>query len=281
MYPSINIYHYTDYREYLKAYFTQRKKIDPKFSHRYLSRRLGLDSPNFIMLVMQGKRNLTQQMAFRISGEFKHNPKETEYFENMAGFAKAETTSEKDLYFNRMMAIRKAMNVDKIDEHQYKYYSNWYNIAIRELVTYQEFKGDYKWLAKKVIPRITESQAKRSVELLIKLGLIQKKGNVYTRKSALISTGPQVSSLAIANFHRTMAQRAADAIDLIPKQERDMSACTVNISQKGFEQIRETIAECQRKVMAIAEADSPADRVYQVNFHLFPISAKGKNILNE
>ena len=73
-----------------------------------------------------------------------------------------------------------------------------------------------------------------------------------------------------------MAQRASEAVDLIPKEERDMTACTVNVSQKGFERIRAAVAECGRKVMAIAGADAPADRVYQVNFHLFPVSAKDK-----
>lgn len=271
---TINVFQYTDYREYLKVYFAERKKNDPKFSHRYLSRRLGLTTPNFIMLVMQGKRNITQPMAFRISGEFKHNPKETEYFETLTRFAKAETTSEKDRYFTRIMALRKTTNVDKIDEQQYEYYSNWYNLAIRELVTYPDFKGDYKWLSKKLVPRITETQAKRSVDLLLKLGLIQKKGTTYSRKSVLISTGPQVTSLAVANFHRTMAGRAAEAMDIIPKEERNMTAWTVNISQQGFERIKEAVAECRKKILAIAETEKEAERVYQMNFQLFPLSMK-------
>lgn len=273
---TINVYQYTDYREYLKAYFENRKKNDPKFSHRYLARRLGLSAPNFIMMVMQGKRNLTRQLAFRISEEFGHNPKEAEYFECMVGFAQAETTTEKDRYFTSMMTLRKASDIDKIEESQYAYYSNWYNLVVRELVTYPDFKGDFNWLAKKIHPPITPVQAKRSVELLLKLGLIGEKGKTYVRKSALISTGPQVLSLAVSNFHRIMAQHAADAIDIIPKEERDMTACTVNISQKGFEHIKEALAECRRKVMAIAEADTPTERVYQVNFHLFPLSVKNK-----
>jgi uncharacterized protein (TIGR02147 family) len=271
---TINIFQYTDYREYLKAYFVWRKKSDPKFSHRYFSRRLGLISTNFIMMVMQGKRNITQPMAFRISGEFKHNPKEAEYFESLVGFAKAETSSEKNQYFTRMMALRKTTNVDKIDERQYEYYSNWYNLAVRELVTYPDFKGDYKWLAKKLVPRITETQAKRSVELLLKLGLIQKKGTTYSRKSVLVSTGPQVTSLAVANFHRTMAGRAAEAMDIIPKEERNMTACTVNISQEGFEKIKEAVAEWRKKILAIADSEKEAERVYQMNFQLFPLSMK-------
>jgi uncharacterized protein (TIGR02147 family) len=272
----ISVYQFTDYRQYIKAYFDERKKNDPKFSHRYLSRRLGLASPNFIMMVMQGKRNLTRTLAFRISGEFRHDPGEAGYFEYMVAFAQASTVSEKNQYFNRMAEFRRRTDVEKIEESQYEYYSNWYNLAIRELVTYADCRGDPKWLAKKVLPRITETKAKHSLELLLKLGLIRKKGNAYTRSSNLISTGPQVSSLAVANFHCTMAQLAAAAMDIVPGEERDMTSCTVNISKKGFDQIKETIAECRKKVMAIAEEDSPAERVYQVNFHLFPVSANNK-----
>lgn len=273
---NINVYQFTNYREYLKAYFEERKKHDPKFSHRYLSRRLGLSSPNFIMMVMQGKRNLTRSLAFKISQEFNHDENEAEYFESIVGFAQAKTNKEKDRYFQKIISMRRNCNVEKIEEHQYEYYSHWYNLAIRELVTYREFKDDFKWLAKKLFPPITLSQAKRSVELLLKLGLIKKKGTSYVRSSPLISTGPEVTSLAIVNFHRTMAEMAAASLDTVPRDERDITACTVNISEKGVAEIKKTIAECRKKVLSIAEADIPADRVYQINFQVFPISAKNK-----
>jgi uncharacterized protein (TIGR02147 family) len=269
---AINVFHYTDYRAYLRAYFDERKKSDPKFSHRYLCRRLGLAAPNSIMLVMQGKRNITRSLAFRISEEFRHTVKEAEYFESMVGFAQAKNTNEKDRCFTRMIGLRKTTNVNKIEEHQYEYYSNWYNLVVRELVTSPEFNGDYAWLAKNVRPAITPGQAKRSVKLLEKLGLIRKKGSGFVHSAAMISTGPQVTSLAVANFHKTMAERAAEAMNIVRKEERDMTACTVYISQKGFEEIKNAIAECRKKVLAIVEADEPVDRVYQVNFQVFPVS---------
>jgi len=273
----INVFQYTDYRAYLRACFDERKKNDRAFSHRFLCRRLGLAAPNFIMLVMQGKRNITRSLAFRISEEFKHRVKEAEYFESMVGFAQAKTTDEKDRCFTRMISLRKTTSVDKIDESQYEYYSNWYNLVVRELVTCPEFKGDYGWLAKNVRPPITPGQAKRSAKLLLKLGLIRKKGSGFVHSSAMISTGPDVTSLAVANFHKTMAERAAAAMNIVRKEERDMTACTVYISRTGFEEIKKTIAECRKKVLAITEADSPVDRVYQVNFQVFPVSRTTPN----
>jgi uncharacterized protein (TIGR02147 family) len=269
---AINIYKHTDYRAYLRAWFEERKKSDPKFSHRYLCRRLGLTSPNFIMLVMQGKRSISRSLAFRISEEFKHSARETEYFESMVGFAQAKTMSEKDRYFSRMMGLRKTTSVEKIDESRYRYYSNWYNVVVRELATSPLFKGDYNWLAKNVRPVITPSQARRSIELLLKLGFIRKKGKDFVHSSAMISTGPEVTSLAVANFHKTMAGLAAEAVNAIRKEDRDMTACTVYISQKGFEEIIKAVAECRKKVLAIAETDEPVDRVYQINFQVFPVS---------
>jgi uncharacterized protein (TIGR02147 family) len=73
-----------------------------------------------------------------------------------------------------------------------------------------------------------------------------------------------------------MAERGAAAMDYVKKEERDITACTVNISEQGFDEIKKAVAECRRRVMAIAEADSPAERVYQVNLQVFPLSAKDR-----
>lgn len=274
MIKKTSIFQFICYQDYLKEYFGSRKKADPKFSHRFLSKRLGLTSPNFIMMVMQGKRKLTREMANKISQEFKLSKKESEYLECMVEFSRTESAREKDRYFSRMMELRKNTNVNKLVDYQYEFYAKWYNLPVRELATYPEFKGNYSWLAKKVSPPITPGQAKDSIGLLLKLGLIKKKGNGFVRGSALVTTGPEVSSVAVSNFHRTMAQLGSAAVDTVPKDERDITACTVNISAKGFEGIKEAIAECRKKVLSIAEDDMPAYRVYHINFHMFPVSTK-------
>ncbi|MCX7725420.1 MAG: TIGR02147 family protein [Chitinispirillaceae bacterium] len=277
---TISIYKYLDYRKYLKDYFCTRKKIDPKFSHRYLSRRLGLSSTNFILMVMQGKRNLTLKLVHKISEVFNHDQREAEYFECLVNFNQSDTLNEKNRFFKRIMEMCRRTDLWKIEESQYEYYSNWYNLVIRELVTSPDFRDNFKWLAKKILPNITESQAKKSVKLLINLGLINKNSNGYNQSYPLISTGPQVSSLAVANFHRTMAQLAAEAISKISKEKRDMTSCTISLSKEGFERVKDAIAECRKKIMEIAGKDISTDimyKVYQINFHLFPISEEYKN----
>jgi uncharacterized protein (TIGR02147 family) len=165
----INIFNYTNYREYLRDCFNDRKKRDKFFSHRWLSQHLGLSTSNLILLVMQGKRNLTMPVAIKLSGVLKHNPKQAEYFVNMVSFLQAKVNQERDMDFNRMLNLHRHGNTVNLAAEQYAYYSNWYNIIVRELVMYPDFKDNYNWLAKKVFPSITPTQARKSVQLLEKL----------------------------------------------------------------------------------------------------------------
>jgi uncharacterized protein (TIGR02147 family) len=272
----LNIFNYLNYRDYLRDCFAERKRSDPEFSHRYFNRRLGLTSPNFMLMVMQGRRNISPTVAFKISALLKHTEKETEYFENLVGLQQAKTHNEKDRFFNRLLALRRHTKSKKLEEWQYEYYSHWYNLVVRELAAYPEFGGDFRWLAKNVRPPITLRRARKSVDLLLTLGLLEKRGCGYQAASPVLSTGPEVRSLAVAKFNRRMAELAISAYDGLPRTEREFSGCTVNIPEKRLPEISRAIAECRAKIMSIAGEEVPPDRVFHVNFHVFPVSAKIK-----
>lgn len=272
----INIFGYTDYRHYLKDYFMERKKREPLFSHRWLARRLELSTSNFILLVMQGKRNLSNSLCIKISEVFAHTQSEATYFEEMVNFLQAKTNKEKNLYFSRMIALRKSFKIDTIEEWQYEYYSNWYNPAIRELITSGAFDGDTKELARLLIPPITKNEVEKSINLLLKLGLIIKQGDSYIQSSPFITTGPEVQSLAVVNFHKKMGELAVESLERVPKEERNITASTIFITEDMFDTMRKKIDDFRKELLALASSDCKGERVYQVNFQVFPVSGPYK-----
>jgi uncharacterized protein (TIGR02147 family) len=271
------IFSYTDFRKYLKDVFSELKKNNHGFSHRQFSQKLGLSTSNFIWLVMQGKRNLNQALCIKMSEIFKHTPKESEYFENMVNFLQAKTHKEKDRYFSRMMALRKNSDIGKIDEDHYTYFSNWYNPVIREIVTRKDHsKNDFLSLARRVRPQISETQARKSVELLLELGMIKEKGSSFVESNPIVSTGPEVSSLAIANFHRTMGRLAIESLDSFPRDTRDNTACVIGLSKDSFEKVKQELAACRSRILNIAEAEKNPSCVYDVNLQFFPVTTEEK-----
>ncbi len=272
------IFNYLDYREYLSDFYQAKKDEHSFFSYRLLSQRAGFKSPNFIKLVTTGKRNLSKDSVFKVAKALKLNKGETEYFENLIFFNQSSTLEEKNYYLSKLMKYRKKIEPYKIEESHYRYYSDWFNPVIRELAVSMDFKDNYSELAKAVVPSITETEAEKSVNLLLKMGFIEKRdegGYVKTQKT--ITTGPQVKSVAVANYHKEMMNLASESIGRFSSEERDVTSLTVNVSDETSEIIKKRISELRREILSLADSDDNAGRVMQVNFQVFPLSERYNN----
>jgi uncharacterized protein (TIGR02147 family) len=193
----------------------------------------------------------------------------------MVSFAQAKTHGERDMHYAAMLSLKSTFKTTLLEKQQYEYYTNWYNPVIRELAVSPDFTGDFKVLAKKVSPPISHQKARRSVELLLELGLIKKKGKQYVQADPLVSTGPVVDSVAVTNFHRKTASLAAESFDRHTRQERTITSCTISLSDEHFQILKKEIADLRKKALELAEEPISSNRVYQMNMQLFPVS---KNI---
>jgi uncharacterized protein (TIGR02147 family) len=276
IYAMATIFAYSDFRKYLQETFAEVKKRNGSFSHRFLAQKLGLATPNLILLVMQGKRNLTPSIRFKLSKFLHHTKKESLYFEHMVSFAQAKTHEERSLYYTSMLEFKRTIKTALLEVRLYEYYCSWYNPVIRELVTAPDFSGDFKTLAKRTSPSITPEQARRSVELLLELGLIKKSGKRYKQADPIVSTGPIVESVAVANFHRKTAHLAAESFDRHTRKERTITSCTVTLSEAQFQMLKHECADLRKQSLELAQDPGESTRVYQLNIQLFPVSKNAK-----
>ncbi|HEX3020053.1 MAG TPA: TIGR02147 family protein [Chitinispirillaceae bacterium] len=86
---------------------------------------------------------------------------------------------------------------------------------------------------------------------------------------------PQV---IVNRFLLEFADLAKRAVDVIPRSNRRFSTLTFSVSQNSFLKIAERIDEFRRDLLKIVENDEDKpDRVYHLNFHLFPVTAVQKD----
>ncbi|MDD5675154.1 MAG: TIGR02147 family protein [Chitinivibrionales bacterium] len=268
-----SIFSYMDYRDFLRDAFAEKKKGFAGYSYRLFSQKAGFKSPNILKLVTTGARNLTKESVFKFAKALGLNRAEGEYFENLVFFNQSGTLDEKNSYLTHLMKFRLKGDPRRIEEAEYKYYSAWYHPVIRELVTASTFTGDYKKLGNALIPAISALEAQRSVELLLNLNFIKKKpGGRYEKTAVSLTTGPQVKSVAVANYHKAMMGLAADSIERIAAPERDISSCTVHVSDDTYKAIIARVQQLRKEICLMAEADPAPQKVVQVNFQLFPLS---------
>jgi uncharacterized protein (TIGR02147 family) len=124
-----------------------------------------------------------------------------------------------------------------------------------------------------VSPPITPVEAKKAIELLIAMGFICKnKDGWFEQIDPFISTGYEAPLVATTNFLLSTMDLAKQAIDRYPRDRRDISALSFSVSGEGYKAIEERLKTFRREVLEIAKADKNRDRIYHVNFQIFPIS---------
>lgn len=264
---------YMNYREYLRDYYEQKKKVQPYFSFRLFSQKAGFKAPNVLKLAIEGKRNLSKESVFKFCKALGLNKKECEYFENLVFFNQAKTLEEKNLYLTTIMRHRSRSETRVLEQSHYEYFSQWYHPAIRELVTATDFADNHKKIGRMLIPQISAYEVQKSVELLEKLGFISRDSHgTYQKTSASLSTGRVVRSIAAANYHKKMMALASDAIERFNSSQRDIESVTIKVSSQTYEAILSKANEFMMDILRMAEADKQGSKVAQVNVQAFPLS---------
>ena len=269
----IDVFEYVDYRAFLRDYYAHEKRVRRSFSHRAFSRRVGLGSPNHLKRVMDGERNLTVEMAERFAGALALSGEAAEYFVQLVRFGQARSSVERARAYEKLAGFKAYRRTRKLDLAHAAYHSTWYIPAVRELAGREDFRAEPKWIATRLLPPIKLSEARHALETLLEIGLLTRDARgVVKQAEPLITTGPEMHALHIANYHRMMMQKAVESIDAVPSDRRDISAVVLLMGEGGMARVKQRIARFRRELLELALAERRPSQVIQMNFQIFPLS---------
>jgi uncharacterized protein (TIGR02147 family) len=267
-----NIFEYMDYHQFFKTYYQYNKATKRAFSFRYFAQHSGV-AASLLVAVINGQRRITPAIAEKYATGMKLTARETDYLQALVGFERAKTPTQKNEAFSRIVWLRGQSKLKFLDADQYEYFSHWYHAAIREFISLPFFKEDPVWIAGMLLPCITEAQARRSLELLLRLSLIQRDtaGKLCVTSKA-ISSEYEIHTLSLRNFSREMIDRAKEALEVVPVEQREISGLTLGISNDCIDRIKQRIRIFKEELISmIVDDKSESHNVYQLNFQFFPL----------
>ncbi len=254
--------------------FRHLKRSGRGFSYREFSRRAGFSSPNYLKLVSDGMRNLAPASIDKFADGLGLTEAERPIFRALVLLAEAKTDQERSEQFDRLRSLVPRTAAIALSEQQLEVYSAWYPLVVREMMNLPGFVGDSGWVARRLRPKIRNGEAGQALRLLVRLGLATKDsdGN-FAATDKVVSTGPQVHSLAVRNFHRSHLALAADAIDRVPVDERNITSVTIPLSRAKYEVVREEIAALRQRLLELAHEETDDEvEVHHVLFSLYPVT---------
>jgi uncharacterized protein (TIGR02147 family) len=270
---TLSVYAFLDAREFLRRAYEARRAEDRTFSQRRIAQTLRAKSSSFFRDVLSGKAVLTPSRILGFAKIFGLTKAETEYFEKLVAYTQAEGTEEKQHALNRLKESDAAGRHTLLEASHAEYFSKWHYAAVRELLAVYDFRGDYAELGSLLNPPIPEAVAREAVTLLHRLKLIRKTPHGgYEPTERVVLSGPQNAPTQIRPVLLNHLDLARRALDEVPAVARPFSYLTVSVSEKSFALIHKKLRALRDEVFEIVTQDDDVDRLYQLNFQLFPIS---------
>ncbi|MEZ4743054.1 MAG: TIGR02147 family protein [Bdellovibrionota bacterium] len=276
---TLDIYGYTDYRCFLRDFYESRKSSQRGYSYRSFSKTAGFSSPNFLKLVIDGKRNISQETIEKFIKALGLQNKRAEYFRVLVNMNQSKSDNEKEIFFYQLRSMTPKAKRRELNLESLQYLSNWLYPVIREMISLGEFREDPHWIARRVTADISPNDVESAMRFLIKEKFIEKDrdSGKWTAKEDMVLSSDEVRSLAIRNYHRQMIERAKETLEGLDLKEREFGAVTFVMPESLIDELKNKLKTFRSELHAWsvqACEDQPSDVVIQVNFQMFPHTKK-------
>lgn len=253
-------------RLWLEKEFEKRRAKNPAYSLRALARHLKMPSGR-LSEILACKRPLTLRMAENVADRLSLDPLLRASFLEVVHQEQIQRRHRTgDVKTHVIEPEYKQLSLDA-----FQVISDWYHFALLNLIELEDFRVDVRWIARRL--DISTVEVRGAIERLMRLELIIKKGNTYVRTLNNLATTHDISSAALRRFHRQVLERALDALENVPLEQRDITSISMSIDAAKILRAKAMIKQFRRKLCLFLESGEK-NEVYQLNVQLVPVSKK-------
>jgi uncharacterized protein (TIGR02147 family) len=273
----ISPFNYTDYREFLRDFYENKKESNPRYSMSAFIRKAGLkeNSRGYLRLIINGERNLTHQTLRRFIAAIGLTGAASQYFEALVYFNQSRTHDDQSFYLNKLVHIRSqskdANDQKEVMQGQLRWLTRWYYVIVREMVNLPAFKEDLEWIQAQLRNKVHKKEIQEAIDDLLAIGLlIRDENGKLKQRDFLIKFGGGKYNAIVRSFHLEMMDRARETILDDPYELRNPScvffACRMEDMPNILADINKFRDELNNKY---GQFDPDAETVAQVNIQLF------------
>jgi uncharacterized protein (TIGR02147 family) len=263
----------TDYREFLKSFYEQRKEELPLYSYRMMGNKLELDASQ-LFRILQKEQHLPARCVPLAKDLLGLTGRAAEYFELIIAASRTRHQKKREELFHKAYTLRDVYRRE-ISAKELRFLSQWYIAPIRAYLEVSKGHADPAYIAARIVPKLSKEQVQEALEILKELGFVRKlsSGKLELSEPHLTVSGPDKSK-AVREFQKQVMQVGAQSLDTIDKDQRDISTLTLAVDEDCFLDIREMAREFRRQIQKRVEEARNPDRIMQFNMALFPVSCE-------
>lgn len=269
---------YSNARDFVEAWIEHKQSKRAGFSMRRLCALLELRSPNYLKLILDGKRALTIDLGLKLSKQMGLEKAQSDYFISMIEADSASSEHEHDLGQRKVLRGRRHLKTETFQENQRELVAHWHHLLVRELTLLPDFEFSPEYVSRKLNGRISLEEARHSLDLLLAHGLIAKKApetagdrERWISTDKVLDTGNETfNRQAMLEHHAETLKVWSEGLAKLNPHEQELGLLHIPIASEKIPELRRRIQQFQDELIGWLVDEKNPDRVVQVGTYLIP-----------
>lgn len=264
---------YFCYRTYLSDFFKYKKSSNPNYSYRVFTQKAGLKSSGHLKMVIDRDRNIGDKtLPMYLKGLSFSKKKEKEIFKLLVQYDQTQDLSDKTKIFEKILSLKEKSGASTLQASQFKLLSEAHIVTIYVLVGLERFSGSIDAIQKALSEQVSRAKVEKALLLLLEMDLIEVRGGRYVQKQGALSTADDIQTIAVNRYHEEMVKLSLESLKKDHFKQRNFNGVTIGIDAEKYGLVCEKLNNFRKELNELLSDDSNANRVYQLNLNLFPLT---------
>lgn len=280
---SPNLSDYMSYRIYLADFYAYKRKASQgqlrAYNYAVFSAAANIKSPNYLKMIIEGKRNLSDDMIGKFGKALGFNKDQVEEFRLLVGFTQASDPADRNLYLKKLSEhrVNTKLKSGEIDRKTWEKVPNWIAWIIYAMVDQDGVSFDTKSLKELLRDKATEDEIETALTSLLASGELKKDEATGELKKvrSLIESPEEVPVALVRKLQAQLMYLGLESLYQDAPTEREFGTLTVSLTKTEFEELKFKLRQMRKalhKDNSIARTSGKGERVYQLNIQLFPVT---------
>ncbi len=277
---------FMDYRVFL-AEFYHFKKLQTRlsvrpYSYAIFSAAADIKSPNYLKMIIEGKRNLSPDMVAKFARACSLNKAQGEEFRLLVFFNQSEDPADRNYALKQLSEYRMEQKIKhgELDRKVLEKVPNWIGWIIYALADQAGVTFQISQLKEILRNKASESEIVAALDGLLKSGELTKDPVTGAITKGKPTEAPdEIPSALVRKLQMQLMYLGLESLYQDQPNEREFGSLTLSLTEKEFEELKFKLRQMRKslnKDNSIARLADKGQRVYQLNLQLFPVSNASK-----
>lgn len=276
---------YTDFRQYLKDVYGHRRKTESTglraYSYSTFSAAADIKSPNYLKLIIEGRRNLSEDMIGRFAKALRLARTEAEEFRALVRYGQATEPIERNQYLKELADLRaqRAFDAGQINQRTWDKIPGWIGWVVYAMADQANVDFDPRTIQKLMRAKASVEDIRESVQKLMDSGELARseETGAIGKGRDLIDSPQELPVALIRKLQAELIYLGIESLFRDSPKDREFGAMTVAMTEEEFQQVRFELRQLRKRLqkdISTKRSTTKGDRVYQLNVQLFPVTER-------